>query len=51
MDLAVEKVGHLDVEVQVAGVADFITFLEVTEASRDLILDVNLQGGSRYLVE
>jgi NAD(P)-dependent dehydrogenase (short-subunit alcohol dehydrogenase family) len=50
VDLAVEKFGHLDIAVQVAGIADFIPFLEVTDASWDRILDVNLRG-TWYLVQ
>jgi NAD(P)-dependent dehydrogenase (short-subunit alcohol dehydrogenase family) len=50
VDLAIERFGHLDVAVQVAGIADFIPFLEVTDASWDRILDVNLRG-TWYLVQ
>jgi 3-oxoacyl-[acyl-carrier protein] reductase len=50
IDLAIEKFGHLDVAVQVAGIADFMPFLEVTDASWDRILDVNLRG-TWYLVQ
>jgi NAD(P)-dependent dehydrogenase (short-subunit alcohol dehydrogenase family) len=50
IDLAIEKFGHLDVAVQVAGIADFQPFLEVTDASWDRILDVNLRG-TWYLVQ
>jgi NAD(P)-dependent dehydrogenase (short-subunit alcohol dehydrogenase family) len=44
IDLAVEKFGHLDAAVQVAGIADFVPFLEFTDASWDRILNVNLRG-------
>jgi NAD(P)-dependent dehydrogenase (short-subunit alcohol dehydrogenase family) len=44
VDLAVEKFGHLDAAVQVAGIADFVPFLEFTDASWDRILNVNMRG-------
>jgi len=44
VDLAVERFGHLDAAVQVAGIADFVPFLEVTDESWDRILNVNLRG-------
>ncbi len=44
VDLAVERFGHLDAAVQVAGIADFVPFLEFTDGSWDRILDVNLRG-------
>ncbi len=44
VDLAVERFGHLDAAVQVAGIADFMPFLDVTDASWDRILGVNLSG-------
>ena len=50
VDLVIEKFGHLDVAVQVAGIADFMPFLEVTDATWDRILDVNLRG-TWYLVQ
>ena len=50
VELAIAHYGHLDVAVQVAGIADFIPFLEVTDASWDRILDVNLRG-TWYLVQ
>jgi NAD(P)-dependent dehydrogenase (short-subunit alcohol dehydrogenase family) len=50
IDLAIERFGHVDVAVQVAGIADFMPFLEVTDASWDRILDVNLRG-TWYLVQ
>ena len=45
VDLVVRKFGHLDAAVQVAGIADFVPFLEFTDASWDRILNVNLRGG------
>ena len=50
IELAIAHYGHLDAAVQVAGIADFIPFLEVTDASWDRILDVNLRG-TWYLVQ
>jgi NAD(P)-dependent dehydrogenase (short-subunit alcohol dehydrogenase family) len=50
VELAVERFGHLDVAVQVAGIADFVPFLEVTDESWNRILDVNLKG-TWYLVQ
>jgi NAD(P)-dependent dehydrogenase (short-subunit alcohol dehydrogenase family) len=50
VELAIAHYGHLDVAVQVAGIADFIPFLEVTDASWDRILNVNLRG-TWYLVQ
>jgi len=44
VDLAVERFGHLDAAVQVAGIADFVPFLEFTDASWDRILNVNMRG-------
>ena len=44
VDLAVERFGHVDAAVQVAGIADFIPFVEVTDESWDRILNVNLRG-------
>ncbi|HSS61323.1 MAG TPA: SDR family oxidoreductase [Candidatus Limnocylindrales bacterium] len=44
VDLAVERFGHVDAAVQVAGIADFIPFLEVSDESWDRILNVNLRG-------
>lgn len=48
--LAVERYGHLDAAVQVAGIADFVPFLEFTDASWDRLLNVNLRG-SWYLAQ
>ena len=48
--LAVEHFGHLDVAAQVAGVADFVPFLEFDEDTWDRILNVNLRG-TWYLVQ
>ena len=50
VELAVERFGHLDVAVQVAGIADFVPFLEVTDESWDRILGVNLRG-TWYLLQ
>jgi len=44
VDLAVERFGHLDAAVQVAGIADFVSFLEFSDASWDKILNVNMRG-------
>ncbi len=44
IDLAVERFGHLDAAVQVAGIADFVPFLEFTDASWEKILNVNMRG-------
>lgn len=40
----VDAFGRLDVMVQVAGIAEFVPFLEVTDSSWNRILDVNLRG-------
>jgi NAD(P)-dependent dehydrogenase (short-subunit alcohol dehydrogenase family) len=50
VELAVERYGHLDAAVQVAGIADFVPFLEFTDESWDRILNVNLRG-SWYLAQ
>jgi NAD(P)-dependent dehydrogenase (short-subunit alcohol dehydrogenase family) len=50
VERAVERFGHLDAAVQVAGIADFVPFLEFTDESWDRILDVNLRG-TWYLVQ
>jgi NAD(P)-dependent dehydrogenase (short-subunit alcohol dehydrogenase family) len=44
VDLAVAHYGHVDAAVQVAGIADFVPFLEFTDASWDRILNVNMRG-------
>ena len=44
VDLAVERFGHLDAAVQVAGIADFVPFLDFTDESWDRILNVNMRG-------
>ncbi len=44
VDLAVAHYGHVDAAVQVAGIADFVSFLEFTDASWDRILNVNMRG-------
>jgi NAD(P)-dependent dehydrogenase (short-subunit alcohol dehydrogenase family) len=50
VELAVRRFGHLDVAVQVAGIADFVPFLDMTDESWNRILDVNLKG-TWYLVQ
>lgn len=50
VELAVERFGHLDAAVQVAGIADFVPFLEFSDESWDRILDVNLRG-TWYVVQ
>ena len=44
VDTAVARFGHLDAAVQVAGIADFVPFLEFSDASWDKILNVNMRG-------
>ena len=44
VDLAVERFGRLDAAVQVAGIADFVPFLEFSDATWDRTLNVNLRG-------
>jgi 3-oxoacyl-[acyl-carrier protein] reductase len=44
VDLTAERFGHVDAAVQVAGIADFVPFLEFTDESWDRILNVNLRG-------
>jgi NAD(P)-dependent dehydrogenase (short-subunit alcohol dehydrogenase family) len=50
VDLAVERFGHLDVAVQVAGIAEFVPFLEFADETWDRTLDVNLKG-TWYLIQ
>ena len=50
VELAAERFGHLDVAVQVAGIADFVPFLDVTDESWNRIMEVNLKG-TWYLVQ
>jgi 3-oxoacyl-[acyl-carrier protein] reductase len=50
VELASTRFGHLDIAVQVAGIADFVPFLDVTDESWNWILDVNLKG-TWYLVQ
>jgi meso-butanediol dehydrogenase / (S,S)-butanediol dehydrogenase / diacetyl reductase len=50
VDLAVERFGHLDVAVQVAGIAEFVPFLEFVDETWDRTLDVNLKG-TWYLIQ
>ena len=44
VDLAVKSFGRVDAAVQVAGIADFVPFLEFADGSWDRILNVNLRG-------
>jgi NAD(P)-dependent dehydrogenase (short-subunit alcohol dehydrogenase family) len=44
VELAVERFGHLDVAVQVAGIAEFVPFLEFGDERWNRILDINLKG-------
>jgi NAD(P)-dependent dehydrogenase (short-subunit alcohol dehydrogenase family) len=50
VDLAVERFGHLDVAVQVAGIADFVPFLDFPDDKWQRIMDVNLNG-TLYLAQ
>jgi NAD(P)-dependent dehydrogenase (short-subunit alcohol dehydrogenase family) len=50
VDLAVDQFGGLDVAVQVAGIADFIPFLDYPDETWNRIIDVNLKG-TWYLVQ
>lgn len=50
VDLVVERFDHLDVACQVAGIAEFVPFLDFTDELWDRILDVNLRG-TWYLVQ
>jgi NAD(P)-dependent dehydrogenase (short-subunit alcohol dehydrogenase family) len=50
VDLAVDRFGRLDVAVQVAGIAEFVSFLEFEDERWDRILDINLKG-TFYLVQ
>lgn len=44
VELAVDRFGRLDVAVQVAGIAEFVPFLEFEDDLWNRILDVNLRG-------
>src|SRR5947207_8106473 len=44
VDLAVKSFGSVDAAVQVAGIEDFVPFLEFADGSWDRILNVNLRG-------
>src|SRR5205823_5661453 len=44
VDLALKSFGHLHAAVQVAGIADFVPFVDFTDVSWDRILNVNLRG-------
>jgi len=48
--VAVERFGHLDVAVQVAGIATFLPFLEFDDAEWQRTLEVNLNG-TLYLAQ
>jgi NAD(P)-dependent dehydrogenase (short-subunit alcohol dehydrogenase family) len=50
VELAVARFGHLDVAAQVAGIAEFVSFLEFSDEMWNRILDVNLRG-TWYLVQ
>jgi meso-butanediol dehydrogenase / (S,S)-butanediol dehydrogenase / diacetyl reductase len=50
IDLAVERFGHLDVAVQVAGIAEFVPFLEFPDEQWQRIMEVNLNG-TLYLAQ
>jgi NAD(P)-dependent dehydrogenase (short-subunit alcohol dehydrogenase family) len=50
VDLAVERFGHLDVAVQVAGIAEFVPFLDFEDELWNRVLDINLKG-TWYLVQ
>jgi NAD(P)-dependent dehydrogenase (short-subunit alcohol dehydrogenase family) len=44
VDLVVTRFGHLDVAAQVAGIAEFVPFLEFSDELWDRTLDINLRG-------
>jgi 3-oxoacyl-[acyl-carrier protein] reductase len=50
IDLAVERFGHVDVAVQVAGIAEFVPFLDFPDDQWQRIMDVNLNG-TLYLAQ
>jgi meso-butanediol dehydrogenase / (S,S)-butanediol dehydrogenase / diacetyl reductase len=50
VELAVERFGRLDAAAQVAGIADFVPFLDFEDELWERILDVNLRG-TWYLVQ
>jgi glucose 1-dehydrogenase len=50
IELAVERFGHLDVAVQVAGIAEFAPFLEFPDELWQRIMEVNLNG-TLYLAQ
>ncbi len=50
IELAVERFGHLDVAVQVAGIAEFVPFLEFPDEQWQRIMEVNLNG-TLYLAQ
>jgi meso-butanediol dehydrogenase/(S,S)-butanediol dehydrogenase/diacetyl reductase len=50
IDLVVERFGHLDVAAQVAGIAEFVPFLEFSDEMWNRTLDVNLRG-TWYLIQ
>jgi NAD(P)-dependent dehydrogenase (short-subunit alcohol dehydrogenase family) len=50
IDLAIERFGHLDVAVQVAGIAEFEPFLDFPDEQWQRIMEVNLNG-TLYLTQ
>lgn len=50
VEVAERRFGKLDIAVQVAGITDFVPFVDVTDESWDRILGVNLRG-TWYLVQ
>jgi meso-butanediol dehydrogenase / (S,S)-butanediol dehydrogenase / diacetyl reductase len=50
VDVAIERFGHLDAAAQVAGIADFVPFLEFDDETWNRTLDVNLKG-TWYLIQ
>ncbi len=50
VDLVVDRFGHLDIACQIAGIAEFVPFLEFSDGLWDRTLDINLRG-TWYLVQ
>jgi NAD(P)-dependent dehydrogenase (short-subunit alcohol dehydrogenase family) len=50
IELAAERFGHVDVAVQVAGIAEFVPFLEFPDQQWRRIMEVNLNG-TLYLAQ